>query len=1433
MFYCTQTEKPIVEDTYSAKGHHITSQIVEDDDIVEKLQEIEFPLSFGTALQIGLLDASTGLFCDPHTSEKLTFATALRQRMIDGNSAIYLKNSGEEISLSQCIEKGGMLNELGFNRDGKCLRELIISKNVRLLQNKVKIHSVLDTKSEKWQFMQEALRIGLLSITGDAFHDTLNNRQLTILEAVELGFIRQQQPDKSTEDDENSTRFYAVTSVIDPSIGTNVQIGRAIESCIIDQANGEYVSKSGRMPISQAISQGFVFGKLVKHANLQSTRPKYTYETISYKICKVKDYSGNFVTLTEANEAGIIDYKTGHYILDSGQEIEILEAIKRGLIIADQTKITNSEYKILGVDITTTRNTIYTLHSVLHPITGEMIDIYEALREGIIDLDRGVYCGSNGLELTLSEAIDCGVIHVMDGYIEPQEDERYTSNESLHIDDSFQAGSIQSEELIENIETFEITGVIDPTYVKDDDYCTGTDIINYKDALERGIINNEQGIYTSRDDGEITITEALNRGFIMGKLINRKQERSVFHSDVMAEQSNKVVSVLNPRTTLEISPTQAIRLGLLTDDKKWYICENGDNINIVEAIKRGYVNPSSYDVSKLKPKIAIQEKISRKPYTPKGRVIINWGDGTICDREGSIISRTIALSRGLITPAVEALLSKKVETLPFRGLTAEQRTDLLREYDDSEQIAADKPFDIKILHCIGDDSQDEKLHDNIQMLVQTTTRITCYPECVIIEDAKYIKDVQYTDTSYSLNTAIQLGLYDIINQRFYHAPTDEMFTLQEAIVRRLISKDKVAFSCILTGKKITLRRLMDANIINSAGTIDFKRLLRTEGITVEENLKKCGPRALNMLDAIMCGLLNAETGKMTIIKADGTRDKRNLNICVEQGYIHGDSVLINDITTGNKFTLRSAIKLGIIDSKTGSYIDSTNNKLLFSLGDAISSRLVDNRYDSERCTVSDMKPVKTSYDLEHVMDSEIIAGINKHLVYDWKSTQRVTYRKAIENGILTAKLKYIMENGRELNFKCCLNREIIRPDGTAILAVGETSFPLIRDAIIRSLVVEKFERLDEHMNNGKFIPEVEQEIKVPDVTTEINESISVRTQPEITVPEVTTQVDYSVMLDALRTTNKTDRVDIMDADKEFSETTTTTTTTTTSYNQPEQYNLSVQYNVPEENNEPEEQISYNDNYEDIFTTEKCIEIEEPRQSYSEEYKYTTTANLHPKVLSNDDIRYKVVINWRTGEVSDPGNNEKMSAAEALRRGLIDTEIAILIRDRLKKFTSDVTLPMSLNAANRHGLLIAPISRIENPLNGDRVTVESAINSGIINPNKSLILDPDTRNILTVKDAINSGIMNADECSLLHTRNKRYLSTVEIIHQGLIPDYGLPDRKSVEQALEDGTLKDGDYVTLGGLHFSLEQALQKDLLYYSLNSSINEEENSNISIQFNG
>ncbi len=1000
--------------------------------------ELPLPLSVVDAITHGLLNTDTGMVRDPRTGDKLELEEAFHKGLLQPQSVLFNDpKSKKSMPLVEAIQMGkvdttghyyNIQTRSTLNLEELMRQGIVTTSKVPILpgsgkvpviseKRKVVVKSVLDPATGEEIDPDEAIRRGILDMAAGIYINPLTGERLTIQEALERellkaesGSLLKSAGDFVTTKAIKETHSYTITGAIDPTTGQKVNIDYAIQKGIIDQANSQYIGldsrgKETRMPISEAIKKGLVVTQTgPTQTDVLDSGPKFMQQTKTFTIKGVIDPVKRVqIPVSEAIRKGILDQGKGQYVNPAtGETMLITEAVQRGLVVADIRSTTSASDEGPSSKLMMQRQVAYTLKSVIHPVTGKEISLDEAVKQGILDRERGEYRNlDTGEIMSLSEAIDRKLLNVEIGKPDEEEPGELKRVPSVHIDDELDAlEEMAVEEITEERKTFQISGVHDPR---------SGDMIPFAEGMELGLIDEDNGVYRNIVSGEnIPITEAINQGLISGKLVSKTAEQELFRSALIASriagEDINIQSVLNPITGLRIPVTQAIHMGLVDRDMKtYYNPVTEKRYDIEEAVRRGWVNPTKKDLEKLSfpvPRVPTPEPEDMLPEpSTKARAVIDWATGTVRNSvTGQRMSTQEAMDQGLMDEATAKLLSLKAETMPFRGMSGFGRSEVI-QISGAEQTLLDGQQGAVI------DSTHDEENDMVTLTLQTTELVGQPLKSITVEESMETSSVTTESTSeeipqvgaLSFENAVLLGLYDIRKGQFRDPLTMETISLREALNRNCIDRSAPALTDIKTAQAVTLEEAINHKlVIEHTGRVN-EAVARTMNITLDPQFtqKEFRHPAMNLEDAVLCGLLNPDTGEF--------RDPRSGNTfclgeAVSKGLLHGEAILIVDPNTGDRCTLRAALADNILDKQTGSIMDTKQKVKLMSLTRAIKAGLVESVYKPDTACVVHRDTG------EHVpIGDAVYSGVvakGTPAVYEPESRKRISFSDANKKRVM-------------------------------------------------------------------------------------------------------------------------------------------------------------------------------------------------------------------------------------------------------------------------------------------------------------------------------------------------------------------------------------------------------------------------------------------------
>ncbi|XP_053404191.1 uncharacterized protein LOC123554321 isoform X4 [Mercenaria mercenaria] len=197
------------------------------------------------------------------------------------------------------------------------------------------------------------------------------------------------------------------------------------------------------------------------------------------------------ISLTEAVLAGIIDQASSRYVnIVTGESVSLQEAMAMGDIVVEfksQKKIREekSSYGIITIK-TSVETRPYTILSVIDPKTEKEISVQSAYRKGILSKINACYKTETGEEISVTDAIQSGLVKA-----------------------EFHGEEQQGEE--EETKTYAVNAVCDQKRKTK---------VPFQEAMDMGLLDAEEGVYVNNVTKErIPITDAIMSGLIKAKIV--------------------------------------------------------------------------------------------------------------------------------------------------------------------------------------------------------------------------------------------------------------------------------------------------------------------------------------------------------------------------------------------------------------------------------------------------------------------------------------------------------------------------------------------------------------------------------------------------------------------------------------------------------------------------------------------------------------------------------------------------------------------------------------------------------------------------------------------------------------------------------------------------------------------------------------------------
>ena len=630
------------------------------------------------------------------------------------------------------------------------------------------------------------------------------------------------------------TQTFVIVGVIDPRSDENISIYSAISEGVISRAHGLYCNPDTgvSMPIPEAMNRGLIkveytdtsieMGELVTQGIIRATT---STEVVSYLVHKVVDpVTGDLISILEAVQRGIIDLALGQYhntVTD--ERLSIPDAIEQGLL---QVEIADRQPRADLADDTDGRpGAVVT--GVTNPKTGKHVNLPEAIKLGIVDMENGTYRDPvTGETMPIATAISRGFIkvrpadpekdrnsiHVIPGHmigdvdIEPIQSEissaiygklkdkldlqqkgiyEQATSEELTIEEAFEGGILGFDPLcIANIEgekyslpEASVLGLIEPTTMASlletvEPYCLQRLIDSkelnpatgkYRDPRLRRLMPLDEAIEAERVDSDL-----------------------VFFTHA---PSNSVMSLSSAINNRQWNP----KTGMLT--------EAGEEMTLEQAVSLGIVDPE-IDSAKVVAQAASLKFLKTFLDTDEKQVSLPWKD-TAVSLDNAVLSGAFDIGRTSFVNATDGRvvsLPEAVDTGLIEQDTAKNIYEVLSSCSLSAVIA-DGCIDPKTGKYI-----DEETSAKMSML-EAIERGCLDPTCVFLVD-------NATRKVKSLQAFIEDGQFNPASGKFVDPGTNKEVTIARAIDQGIIAADFCTDEFIR--EKCTLADLINGAKLNTA-----------------------------------------------------------------------------------------------------------------------------------------------------------------------------------------------------------------------------------------------------------------------------------------------------------------------------------------------------------------------------------------------------------------------------------------------------------------------------------------------------------------------------------------------------------------------------------------------------------------------------------------
>ncbi|XP_076629243.1 dystonin-like protein short stop isoform X6 [Colletes latitarsis] len=1049
-----------------------------------------------------------------------------------------------------------------------------------------------------------------------------------------------------------------------------------------------------------------------------------------------------------------LDPRTGEFVTEDGERLSVEEAHARGYLAKLDVTVTVKRSALPLSDAISQGLVDETLGRVLDRITGESYALDEAIEEGILDpTAREIVDAKNDTKVTLLEAMKQGIVNPKTGkYMHGLTMEKLSLKEArrrrlivkpMTLKDCRDSGIIdESGKITSPAHRTKLTvteaierGVLDTDRLNSIvDLRTG-ERVTLSEALNRGLIDPEKATYRDSTE-ECAISEAVEKG-----LITSLAQKTIFDVDGFKD----------PLTGEYVTLNAALLKGLISSKSGGsYIIDpnTGETVSLAKAEEQGYVRPEVSEM--LNRGIGIIEE--GKEITFLEAVFAGLLDpktGLLLDpRTKKPVPLENAIKRGLITPdgaaLLTGLLNVTVTTQSVTKVREVQQEEVERIVDKRYTDANERSPSVDNTMDVEESSESEetfecRLNDSVPRAIGTTTTIVSY---------------------------LGVDTKNVVKNK------------NETVLRTMGS--------ISPDDKKNVERLSWSNHRKDPDQDQDTTI--TDDFTIDERSRECSPTekrvfelptdGWSLSEAIHQKLFDPTTGLFII---PGTDRLVSFEECVKLRIIDPNSGLVIDPSNGRKVSLLRSLEKNILDS-TGHYAEPEK----ISMKKAIRKGLViligktpgDDSPQQRLLRITKVSGEPDKLELSRLDDPskqlEIIPSeaslsipdpvrVSKGLIYDPSTALVISTETGKSSELLSA------------------------------LSDGTLPYDVV---VVKDPVTEKDIGIMEAIQRG-IVNEEKAEYKVDE-----KRKISLLDAAKFGIVTVV----GSPLEPVTSFTPPTEERSVSRTDGEAEPETDATLTSKASYEP--KYTVTVGKAAVSQGFDEGKPIVLQKMRKRVVNSKEAVESGLIDPETAEIFASQMTTDNGELVSLSEAIRNKR-IDAKSGKIIDPQRGDVLNIGEAVERGILDPESA----DVLVPLAKSLSIP----GLYHQGLLDPVEGKVVHPETGAHLTLREAILCEIVDPLSNL--ECSNGRTETLRNAIESGLVDPER-SLIKTTKGDSVGLVEAVQTNVfvdsnkgreqIPPVGMTFNVALERGLIDKTGTQIRHPTIGDQLF-LEDAIKENFI----------------------
>lgn len=975
--------------------------------------QVEQILTFTDAVRLGYIDEKRQLYTDPATGKIYSIQQALNHALIvpDSNSAeipmpakrstITIVHKAIVPQLNETVEKVKSIEQPApeystFHTETKVEKKLD-TKTITtdfLAAEQQQVPQYLEVPTEGWA-LSAAIKNRLFDPMTGLFQIAATDRLVSFEECINLEIINP-----------------LSVSALDPNNGRKITIRRALDKRVIDATGNYRKSNNKTVGMQQAIESGFIILETPPQAKVSTTSSPSVSMSSSHDIPSPEPIQLVPGVIYDPSTALVI-------FTETGRSENIVAAAAKGLV--DPT----------------------TVH-VLDPKTGNTLTVSEAIARNVIDKNTGDMVDSSNRRIDLINAAKLGLLTVIGsplvaavGAIETIKlvlDPK--TGQEIPIEIAFERGLVSREQLVQAYAG-------SPTKVPAQSYGTR---ITHSTTEPRYALLHGSSVHTTtvrspeRETKPMILQkmrkkivkplDAANKGLIdahTADVLNTKATFVDASGDIQsladAVQQQKIDGnsgkIVDPQRGDVLTINEAIERGILdADGTNQVLVPLNKSLSIVQLRDQGLIDPSTLKIIHPETGVALtlREAIVCEIVDPLSQ-LRNPSDGTtvtlqhaietgVVDDERNLIdSRDLltAIERNVFVPEIVRSRSSSIEEIPPIGMT----------------------LPVAVKRGLIDAKTKEFVHPITGQRTPLTQAI----------DDNLIMALPYTPNvdSVSVADALDAGLIDVSAGTVRHPKTGETLSIGEAVENGLlVVKPLPELIALHTSGPVT----SVTETVTSYHTITTKTVELLSGyvlVSPNEVRHVQTGQIISVADAKRQGIIKDESQTS---EQFATREiKVNFSDAIRRGLVDIKAGTYTDPASGTIMPIQQAVNDGILETDDKSTSDDGDSGETTPKTESMTlTEAIETIYDEQTKQFRDPKNPQRLVTFTEAMQEGIVDSTS--IVYDVTTGKAQTLSDSVRSGLLDAKTGEVRQpaTGNKMNVKQAAKMGLLAVVGAPVLA---------------------------------------------------------------------------------------------------------------------------------------------------------------------------------------------------------------------------------------------------------------------------------------------------------------------------------------------------------------------------------------------------------------